>query len=106
MAMNIADSPYKGSGSLTRAQFLFYETRTTAKLIVKGLNDQEIRAKVVEDNLFQYPTEKSITRMVHVCLHRLHGLKKLLNLIENAMSKKVADRNAENTIEQFGESLA
>ena len=32
--------------------------------------------------------------------------KKLLDLIENAMGKKVADRNAENTIEQFGESLA
>ncbi len=31
--------------------------------------------------------------------------KKILNLIEKAMGKKVADRNAENTIEQFGESL-
>ena len=31
--------------------------------------------------------------------------KKLLDLIENAMGKKVADRNAEITIEQFGRSL-
>lgn len=31
--------------------------------------------------------------------------KKLLDLIENAMGKKVADRNSEITIEQFGESL-
>lgn len=32
--------------------------------------------------------------------------KKLLDLIEKAMGKKVADRNADNTIEQFGCSLA
>ena len=32
--------------------------------------------------------------------------KKLLNLIENAMGKKIADRTAENTIEQFGSSLS
>lgn len=32
--------------------------------------------------------------------------KKLLDLIEKAMGKKVADRNSDNTIEQFGCSLA
>ena len=31
--------------------------------------------------------------------------KKLLDLIEKAMGKKVADRGAENTINQFGSSL-
>ena len=31
--------------------------------------------------------------------------KKLLDLIERAMGKKVADRNSENTIDQFGSSL-
>jgi len=31
--------------------------------------------------------------------------RKLLDLIEKAMGKKVADRNAETTIEQFGTSL-
>ena len=28
-------SPYKGSGQLTREQFLFYEMRTTAKLMAE-----------------------------------------------------------------------
>ena len=32
--------------------------------------------------------------------------KKLLDLIENAMGKKIADRTAENTVEQFGSGLA
>ena len=31
--------------------------------------------------------------------------KSLLNLIEKAMGKPVTDRDAENTIEQFGKSL-
>lgn len=32
--------------------------------------------------------------------------KSLLNLIEKAMNKPVTDRDAENTLDQFGASLA
>ena len=32
--------------------------------------------------------------------------KKLLSLIDKAMGKKVADRDSDNTIKQFGASLA
>lgn len=67
-------SPYNGNGSLTREQFLFYETRTTAKLIVEGLTDNEIVEKIVGENLFQYPTEKSIRKMARVCLTRLKAM--------------------------------
>lgn len=56
-AQNI--SPYKGSGQMTREQYLFYEMRTTARLIAKGLEDGEVIKRIVEENLFQYPTEKS-----------------------------------------------
>lgn len=35
------DSPYNGSGALTREQFLFHETRIVAKLIADdGLGDE------------------------------------------------------------------
>ena len=71
---NLYSSPYKGSASLTRAQFLFYEMRTVAQLLVSGMADADIKRQVVSDNLFQYPTEKSLEQMVQVCLHRLHGL--------------------------------
>ena len=74
MSINMSESPYKGSGSLTRAQFLFYEMRTTAQLLVNGLSDEEIKKEIISDNLFQYPTEKSLEQMSRVCLHRLHGL--------------------------------
>ena len=54
-------SPY--SAVLTREQFLFYETRITAKLLEEGLSREEVINRIVAENLFQYPTEKSIRRM-------------------------------------------
>ena len=66
-------SNYKGSGSLTREQFLFFETRTVARLILdEGLNDKEVIDKVVSENLFQFPTERMIRNLAGVCVKRLH----------------------------------
>lgn len=68
------NSPYKGSGSISREQFLFYEMRTTARLLAQGLDDREVMEQIVTENLFQYPTEKTVKQMVRTCLHRLHGM--------------------------------
>ena len=68
------DSPYKGSAQITREHFLFYEMRTTAKLMREGLKDEEIIDRIVEDNLFQYPTEKSIRQMAKTCVNRLKAM--------------------------------
>ena len=65
-------SPY--NGGLTREQFLFYEMRTTAKLLSDGMTDEEAMAAIVRDNLFQYPTEKSIKKLASACLKRLHSM--------------------------------
>ncbi|MCD7743818.1 MAG: DUF1819 family protein [Lachnospiraceae bacterium] len=65
-------SPY--SAVITREQFLFYETRTTAKLVTEGLSREEIVNRIIADNLFQYPTEKSVRRMAVTCLRRLDAL--------------------------------
>ena len=67
-------SPYKGSGQLTREQFLFYEMRTTAKLMAEGLDDGEVIKRIVDDNLFQYPTEKSLASISKACIARLYAL--------------------------------
>ncbi len=82
----ITSSPYKGSAQITREQFLFYEMRTTAKLMRKGLNDDEIIDRIVEGNLFQYPTEKSIRQMAKACVARLKGMGDE-NLIEAVASQ-------------------
>ena len=83
---NSIESPYKGSGQLTREQFLFYEMRTTARLLVEGLSDQEAKARIIKENLFQYPTEKSVEQMARVCIRRLKGLQS--ESLISAMAKK------------------
>lgn len=65
-------SPYKAS--LTREQFLFYEMRTTAKLYAEGLTEEEIIERISSENLFQYPTEKSIRKIAQGCISRLKAL--------------------------------
>lgn len=67
-------SPYKGSAQITREQFLFYEMRTTARLMCEGIDETEIVEQIVADNLFQYPTEKTIRRMARTCISRLKAL--------------------------------
>ena len=68
------DSPYRGSASMTKEQFLFYEVRTTAKLLREGLSSDEIIKRVAEENLFQYPTERTIKRVAQACIRRLQAL--------------------------------
>ena len=60
--------------SLTREPLLFYEMRTTAKLLSEGLSNQEVVDRIVEENLFQYPTEKSVVRMSKACIKRLENM--------------------------------
>ena len=74
MSSNVNESPYKGSAQITREQFLFYEMRTTAKLIREGLDDKDVIKRIVENNLFQYPTEKSIKQMARTCINRLKAM--------------------------------
>lgn len=72
MAIDKKKSPYKAS--ITREQFLFYETRTTAKLLDEGLDDKEVVQRIIDENLFQYPTEKSVERMAKACIARLKNM--------------------------------
>lgn len=90
-ANNISTS--KGSSiykaSLTREQFLFYEMRTTAKLMCEGLSDTDAINRIMEENLFQYPTEKSVKRMAAICIARL----KLLN--DNELIEAIATQSSD-----------
>ena len=68
------DSTYPYIASLTREPFLFYEMRTTARLICEGLEDVEVVSRIAEENLFQYPTEKTISRIARACIKRLRAM--------------------------------
>ena len=74
MPISMSESPYYGAGSITREQFLFYEMRTSARLMNEGLTDEEILKRIVEENLFQYPTEKTIKQTAGACIRRLHAM--------------------------------
>ena len=85
------DSPYSGSGSLTREQFLFHETRIVAKLLVdEELADEVIIKRILDGNLFQFPTEKSVKKVVNGCLRRLRCLG------DDSLIKTIAHSSMEN----------
>lgn len=65
-------SPY--NAAMTREQFLFYEMRTTAKLMNEGLDKDVVVERIVSENLFQYPTEKSVRKMTLACIRRLESM--------------------------------
>lgn len=68
------NSPYNGSGQITREQFLFYEMRTSAKVLCEGISREDAVKHIVKENLFQYPTEKTIQKMARTCIQRLDAL--------------------------------
>ncbi len=65
-------SPY--NAVITGEQFLFYEVRTTAQLVCNGMSSDEVIDRIVKENLFQYPTEKSLRKTAQACLRRLAAL--------------------------------
>ena len=67
---------------------------------VKGLTEAELRERI-ESHFINYDYLKSDDFDAYF----IDRAKRLLDLIENAMGKKVADREAELTIRQFGHSL-
>lgn len=63
--------------------------RTTAKLINSGLSEEDTVAQITKNNLFQYPTEKSIARMAKACIKRLAAMEDM-DLIK-AIAKQPTD---------------
>lgn len=62
------------SSILTGAGFMMYEVKQVAKLKQQGLTDQEIRQKVLEENIFQYDKLSSIKRALPYILKRVDVL--------------------------------
>ena len=62
------------NGGLTREQFLFYEIRTVASLLIQGLSREEILSTVLAENLFQFPTERMVSSILTTCFKRIDAL--------------------------------
>ena len=64
--------PY--NGALTAEQFLFYEIRIVAKQYLEEKSIDEIIEYILRDNLFQYPTERKISKLARACYRRIVAL--------------------------------
>lgn len=57
------DHSYPYIASLTREPFLFYEMRSTAKLMAEGNSDDTIVKEIVEQNLFFSIQRKNLSHV-------------------------------------------
>ena len=80
------DRYLKYNGGLTAEQFLFYEIRIVSKLYLEGKSIDEVIEHIKSDNLFQYPTEREISRLARACYKRIIALRndKLVFELANA----------------------
>ena len=62
------------NGGLTREQFLFYEIKIVASLLLQGMSKDDVLKKIKEENLFQFPTERMITSIANACFRRIDAL--------------------------------
>ena len=72
------------SARLTGNQFLYNEFKIVCKLIASGLNKKEAAEKIINENLFEYRSLKSISKHISAVWERAqyldeHLLKTLLN---------------------------
>ena len=62
------------NGGLTREQFLFFEIRIVATLLLQGLSREEVLTRIKAENLFQFPTERMISSIANTCFKRIDAL--------------------------------
>ena len=77
------------NGTLTAEKFLFYEMRIVSKQYLQGKSIEDIINYINRENLFQYPTERMVSRLARACHKRLEALNNdmLVYEIANAPSE-------------------
>lgn len=60
--------------SITGSGFMMYEFKQVTALKIAGLDDKEIRKKVIEENVFQYNKTSSLKRAIGFLLKRINAL--------------------------------
>ena len=77
------------NGTLTAEKFLFYEMRIVSIQYLQGKSIEDIINYINHENLFQYPTERMVSRLARACHKRLEALNNdmLVYEIANAPSE-------------------
>lgn len=68
------DSSMTYNGTLTAEQFLFHEMRIVARQYLQQQPIDEILTYIRQQNLFQFPTERMVSRIARACYKRLVAL--------------------------------
>lgn len=81
--------------TIAREQFLLNEARVMARLRLEGMTADEAARKAKEENLFRYPTERSLGRITLACNRRLDALEdeRLVRIIAYGMPDAAAQTN-------------
>lgn len=81
--------------TIAREQFLLNEARIMARLRLEGMSADEAARKVKEENLFRYPTERSLGRITLACNRRLDALgdERLVRIVAYGMPDAAAQTN-------------
>ncbi len=59
------------TSSLTSEPFLYEETKIVVELRLQGYSNEEIREKIIKDNVWAYKSMKQATRLIPVVLRRI-----------------------------------
>ena len=76
------------TSTFTGENFLYFETKIVAKLMLEGLKDKEIKQKILNKNTFQYKTIKRAGRRVTDIIKRLKSFDKNFLEIFNSSSNE------------------
>lgn len=77
------------SATLTGASFMFYEFKQVVSLKEQGLEDSEIKERVLTENLFQYQVKSSLKRCLPSVLRRV-------NVLDDTLRKMVLEESMES----------
>ena len=81
--------------SIACEQFLLNEARIVARMRLDGMTEREVCAKVKAENLFQYPTERTLQKISRACNKRIDALgsEALVRAIAYGMPDAAAQAN-------------
>lgn len=80
---------------ITREQFLMREMRIACQLREEGLADDEVIARIKDENLIQYPTERMVGNIASVCVKRMNAVEsdRIVRIIATGMPEAAAQAN-------------
>ena len=81
--------------TIAREQWLLRECRIVATMRLSGMSDAEATAAVKRENLFQYPTERTLTRISKACNKRIDAVRsrEIVEIVAEGLPDAAAQAN-------------